>query len=64
MEPIPKTAKRLEMAERLAQEDGTTLSKASKKDQRRYRKKADGKLTWTELDELEAAEKIIRPNVG
>ena len=60
MEPLPKTAKRQKMAERIARKDGTTLSKASKKDQRRYRKQADEKLIWTELDEVEAAEQIIR----
>jgi hypothetical protein len=60
MEPLPKTAKRLEIAERIARKDGTTLSKASKEDQRRYRKQADRELKWTELDEVEAAEKMIQ----
>ncbi len=60
MEPFPKTAKRQEIAERIAQKVGTTLSRVSKKDQRKYRKQADKELIWTELDEVEAAEKIVQ----
>jgi arsenate reductase-like glutaredoxin family protein len=60
MEPFPKAEKQQETAERIAQKVGTTLSRVSKKDQRKYRKQADKELIWTELDEVEAAEKIIR----